>query len=61
MDRAYGHLKVPKIENEAITNNILSSLRPIDENLRRHEQDSGFQTLRHPLFLSNFNLPKSKF
>ena len=34
-----GGLKVPKIENEALKNNVLSSLRPMDENPIRHEQD----------------------
>ena len=37
---AYGHLKGPKIENEASKNNVLSSLRPMEKNLRRHEQVS---------------------
>ena len=36
----YGHLKDPKIENEALKNKVLSSLRPMDENPRRHEQGS---------------------
>ena len=31
----YGRLKVPKIENEALKNNMLSSLHPMDENPRR--------------------------
>ena len=30
-------LKGPKIENEALKNNVLSSLRTMDENPRRHE------------------------
>ena len=34
----YGRLKGPKIENEALRNNVLSSLCPMDENLGRHEQ-----------------------
>ena len=34
----YGRLKGPKIENEVLKNNLLSSLRPMDENPRRHEQ-----------------------
>ena len=34
----YGHLKGPKIENEARKNNVLLSLRPMDENPGRHEQ-----------------------
>ena len=34
----YGHLKGPKIENEAWKNNVLLSLRPMDESLRQHEQ-----------------------
>ena len=34
----YGRLKGPKIENEAWKNNVLSSLRPMDENPGRHEQ-----------------------
>ena len=34
----YGRLKGRKIENEALKNNVLSSLRPMDENPRRHEQ-----------------------
>ena len=35
----YGRLKVPKIENGARKNNVHSSLRPMEENPRRHEQD----------------------
>ena len=35
----YGRLKVPKIENDVLKNNVLSSLRPMDENPRQHEQD----------------------
>ena len=35
----YGRLKGPKIEYEALKNNVLSSLGPMDENPRRHEQD----------------------
>ena len=35
---SYGHLKGPKIENEALKNKVLSSLRPMDENPWRHEQ-----------------------
>ena len=35
----FGRLKVPSIENEALKDNILSSLHPMDENLRRHEQN----------------------
>ena len=34
----YGGLKVPKIKNEALKNNLLSPLRPMDKNPRRHEQ-----------------------
>ena len=34
----YGRFKGPKIENEALKNNVLSSLRPMDENPRRHVQ-----------------------
>ena len=40
----YGHLKGPKTENEALKNNVLSSLRPMDENPRQHEK-----VLRNPL------------
>ena len=36
----YGHLKGPETENEALKNNVLSSLRPMDENSRRHEKGS---------------------
>ena len=35
----YGGLKVPKVGNEALRNNVLSSLRPMDENPKQHEQD----------------------
>ena len=38
----YGHLKGPKTENEALENNVLSSLRPMDENTRRHEKVFSF-------------------
>ena len=34
---SYGRLKGPKIENEALRNNVLSSLHPMDENIRRHD------------------------
>ena len=34
----YGRLKGQKIENETIENNVLSSLRPMEENPERHEQ-----------------------
>ena len=34
----YGHHKGPKIENEALENNVLSSLCPMHENPRGHEQ-----------------------
>ena len=34
----YGRLKGPKIQNEALKNNVLSSLCPMDRNPRRHEQ-----------------------
>ena len=34
----YGRLKGPKIENERLKNNVLSTLRPTDKNPRRHEQ-----------------------
>ena len=36
----YPRLKGPKIENEALKNNVLSSLHPMDSNPRQHEQDS---------------------
>ena len=32
----YGRLKGPKIENEALKDNVLSSLCPMVENPRRH-------------------------
>ena len=35
----YECLKVPKIENEALKNIVLSTLHPKDENLKWHEQD----------------------
>ena len=34
----YERLKGLKIETEALENNVLSSLRPMDENPRWHEQ-----------------------
>ena len=36
----------PKIEYEALKNNVLSSLCPMDENPRRHEQVSSSQNLK---------------
>jgi hypothetical protein len=34
----HGRLKGPKTENEALENNVLSSVRPMHKNPRRHEQ-----------------------
>ena len=48
--RSYGGLKGPKIENEALRNNVLSSLHPMDENPRRHEQGYG------PVMMFELNL-----
>ena len=39
----YGHLKVPKIENEASKNIVLSSFRPWTKIVGRHEQNSFFK------------------
>ena len=43
----YGRLKAPRIENEAVKNNVLWSLRPMDKNPRGHEQ-----VYRLPILLS---------
>ena len=42
----YGCLRGPKIENEALKNNLLSSLRAMDENPRRHEQGFNLKNLK---------------
>ena len=39
----YGHLKGPETENEALRNNVLSSLCPMDQNSRRHEKVPYFR------------------
>ena len=49
----YGRLKSSKIENEALKNNILSSLRPMDENLRQHEQ--SFQVPKIEIYIKKFS------
>ena len=53
----YGQFKASKIENEALKNNVLSSFRPVDENLRRHEQACSWTSLisRRVREISNYS------
>ena len=55
----YGHLKGPKIENEALKNNVLSSLHPMDENSRRHEQ--GYELSKTPLLYKLYSATSSYY
>ena len=44
-------LKGPTIENEALKNNVLSSLYPMDDNPRTHEQIQHVSFCKSPLKL----------
>ena len=52
----YGRLKGQKIENVALKNNALSSLRPMDELSRQHEQGSDLSLLLIKLAFQNLIL-----